>query len=167
MASLVRDYEARLRSKRRGLGSNPRNWLRLALYAPGIGLLSLARLPGLQVALYPDHFGHQAIDVEHHLRRLGARRWKAVYLVGSMQPNSFLFEKHAAMLRIIRLPPWAMRYVRNSEKSMIRLAGRSLLYSVGFEAKLADWPIWKDVPYEVADALTANRSALLEQDPHE
>ncbi|MGE3149323.1 MAG: TIGR04372 family glycosyltransferase [Pseudorhodoplanes sp.] len=143
-------WRTRLKNKRRGLDYRPRTWLRLAYFLPAVLLLRLMQLVGLQVAVYPDHFGHQAMDVEHHLRRLGRRRWRAVYLVGALIPNRFLYEKHRVLVRMISVPRRFLRYLREGEKLSMRLWGRPLFYSFGFEEKLTDWAVWNNVPPQIS-----------------
>lgn len=132
----------RLAQKKRPIGRSPRAWANLLYCAPGMLLVRLLEFFGYDVALYPDHFGHQAIDVEHHLRSLDGRRHKALYLCGNVIPNGFLFEKHRNLLHALSLPPGLMRYARAAEKTTIRRFGRSLFYSVGLEEKMADAPLW-------------------------
>ncbi len=140
---------ARLAKKRRGLGRNPRAWLRMAAVAPALAIFRLAGAKGFEIAIYPDHFGHQALDVEHHLRTAGNRRSRCLYFASDVIPNAFLFQKHRTMVRIIRLPRGLMRYLRIAEKTSIRAFGRALFYTRGLEEKMVDSRTWNGVPPQI------------------
>jgi putative glycosyltransferase (TIGR04372 family) len=142
-------WTSRLAKKRRSVGRGSRAWLRLAFFLPTIVALRALRALGFEIAIYPDHFGHQAMDVEHHLRRLATSKAWSLYLAGDLVPNAYLYEKHRALLRIARLPDSLMRHLRGAEKMAIRTFGFSLFYVYGFEEKLADWSTWNDVPPQI------------------
>lgn len=57
---------------------------------------------GYAVMLYPDHFGHQAGDVEHDLR---TKKQKLLYLAGIV-PNKALRRMHDRYATVIDVPDW-------------------------------------------------------------
>lgn len=65
-----------------------------------------ARKLGYAVMLYPDHFGHQAGDVEFDLR---TKKQKLLYLAGTI-PNKALRKMQGRRATIIDLPVWLRAY---------------------------------------------------------
>lgn len=137
---------ARLRAKRKGYPTRLGGWLRLAWAMPCILLVLMLKGIGIEIMLYPDHFGHQAIDVEYFLRTRKKRLNKPVYLCGNYVPNTFLFEKHRLLVHMVRLPAKAIQYVRAADKLCIRVWGRSLFHSVSLDHQMLDAETWGKLP---------------------
>jgi putative glycosyltransferase (TIGR04372 family) len=131
-------------SKMRGIGPNPRAWLNLAATAPALALLWSLRGVGTKIALYADQFGHQAFDIEYHLRTTKPGRARAVFVHGSHVPNSYLLEKHQEIISILRVPDFLIRYLRRADLVSRRTFGRQVLVWEGFEKKLLHASVWNE-----------------------
>lgn len=57
--------------------------------------------------LYPDHFGHQAGDVEYDMR---TNKGKLLYIIGSVIPNMALYRIHKRRASFLRVPAFIRRY---------------------------------------------------------
>src|SRR5690242_3689724 len=66
----------------------------------------LMRKLGFAVMLYPDHFGHQAGDVEFDMR---TKNKKLLYLSGII-PNKALLKMHRRYVTVIPIPKWLKYY---------------------------------------------------------
>src|SRR5262245_15716457 len=133
----------------RSFGDRLRAWLRLAVLSPAMLGARMMRSLRVDVALYPDQFGHQALDVEHHLRSAKTFGRYILYLCGDYVPNRYLFKKHSERARVVRISSAFMRYARLAERTELRRHGRTLFYTVGFEQKMVDASIWTDVTPQI------------------
>src|SRR5262245_54889294 len=77
-------------------------WLVMLRYQPIRLFCWLMRKWGWDVMLYPDHFGHQAGDVEFDLR---TKKKKLLYLAGTT-PNRALRRMHERHATIIDVSKW-------------------------------------------------------------
>lgn len=61
---------------------------------------------GWGVMLYPDHFGHQAHDVEYDMR---TKKHRLLYLAGIIN-NKALLKMHRRYVTVVRVPQWLRIY---------------------------------------------------------
>ncbi len=66
---------------------------------------------GYAVMLYPDHFGHQAGDVEFDMR---TKNKKLLYLAGII-PNKALLKMHRRYVTVIPIPKWLKHFFIESQ----------------------------------------------------
>jgi len=136
-------------ARKHGIGLSPRAWLNLAITAPTLSLLWLLRAAGLKFGIYADQFGHQAFDIEYHLRTTEPGRMRSAYLRGSYVPNDYLLEKHCGMLTVIRVPDAVIRHLRQADLVSRRVFGRQVLVWAGFKEKLLHTAVWNDMPPQI------------------
>jgi putative glycosyltransferase (TIGR04372 family) len=161
MSSPALTEAARLMKKRRGLPRNLRATLRLLWVMPAIVVFRFLRAFGFEIAIYPDQFGHQALDVEHHLRSSKASRNRCFYFCSQLIPNRFLYEKHLSLLTIIKLPRRTMTYLRNAEKANIRSFGQALFFTRGLAEKMADTKLWNTTNPQIVFSPEEDRRGIL------
>ncbi len=136
-------------AKKLGLGRNIRTWLNLVRTAPAHMLLLVLRAAGLNIGIYADQFGHQAFDIEHHLRTTEPGGMRSVYLRGSYVPNDYLLEKHLEILTVVRVPDAVIRHLRQVDLVSRRAFGRKVLLWAGFKDKLLHTTVWNDTPPQI------------------
>jgi putative glycosyltransferase (TIGR04372 family) len=130
---------------------NALRWIYAQLvYCPAFLILRGLQLIGIEVAVYPDLFGHQAFDVEHRLRLDSAKpRWRKIYLRDSAPPNQFLLELHSKQAWVLKIPKFVFRWLRQARKidnKRGKLLGKPpIFYKRGFEEKLSDFDTWNNM----------------------
>lgn len=82
------------------------SWSFVNRYQPARLFCAVMRRLGWDVMLYPDHFGHQAGDVEYDLR---TKTTKLLYLADTI-PNTALCRMHRRKCKIISVPTWLRVY---------------------------------------------------------
>lgn len=139
----------KLLSKKRGLGLSPRAWFSLLVALPGLLVIHLLRLASIKVNVYPDHFGHQGLDIEYYLRTHEKQKRRCIYVFSNVIPNEYLLSKHRELLRIIKIPKKLYDYIRKVQKTSITTFGVSALPWVGFERKILDTPVWSETSPQI------------------
>jgi putative glycosyltransferase (TIGR04372 family) len=109
----------------------------LLKYQPARWLCSLLRLK-YAVLFYPDHFGHQAGDVEYDLR---TKKKKLFYFAGII-PNKALYRIHLRYCTIVRVPVRLRQYFLETQ-ILYKCFDESLWRQLGF---YDDRKVWSQHP---------------------
>ncbi len=131
--------------------------MRFALILPVIAGFKLLRKFGCELAFYPDHFGHQAVDIEYLLRKNATRTKRCILFLGSAAPNGFLLKKHREVARVVELGPRAQRYLLAAEKVSIRVLNRPLFFISGIEERALDTTTWNRIEPRIRFSESENR----------
>ena len=83
---------------------------RLNRYAFARVFCKVMRKFGYAVMLYPDHFGHQAGDVEFDLRT----KDKKLFYIAGVIPNRALLKMHKRRATVWEVPAWLRMYFLES-----------------------------------------------------
>jgi putative glycosyltransferase (TIGR04372 family) len=75
--------------------------------------------------LYPDHFGHQAGDVEYDMRM---NKGKLLYIIGSVVPNKALYKIHRRRATFLRVPAFVRRYFIKYQEWLDACLSRIYIY---------------------------------------
>src|SRR4030095_12456834 len=110
----------------------------LLRYQPAKWLCSLLKGLGYAVLFYPDHFGHQAGDVEYDLR---TRKKKLLYFAGIF-PNKALYRIPLSSCTIVRIPFWLRLYFLEAH-IVYKCFDESLWRQLGF---YDDKRVWSEPP---------------------
>ncbi|MCA3262829.1 MAG: TIGR04372 family glycosyltransferase [Telmatospirillum sp.] len=140
--TLYPSYAERMARKREPLRGSLGLWWALLLAIPGIAVFRILAALGYEIARYPNQFGHQCQDVEHHLRSAAGRLGKCVYIRGDAVPNRYLLKKHKELIRVWHFPRPVLTYLERAERASIRAFGKTIFYVRGFEEKIVDTPTW-------------------------
>lgn len=118
------------------------------LLVPVVLLIKALRKINIYFHLYPDHFGHQSFDIEYFLRTKLKRSFN-IFLISSIIPNKFLYNKHKDLIFILTLSNWLYKKIKLLQNISITLTNKSIFVTESFEYKwlFASKEEWKKEPF--------------------